>query len=88
MCEQYRNIGRALFYSLTTHTRQHCTMCDNKSAVPAFTRWQMIVYLYDSSILDTYSLVFARQSKIATPSTKAKAINKMTCLLLFVPQEH
>ena len=81
MCEQYITKGRALFYSLTAHARQYCNMCDDKCAVLEFPIFPMIVYLYDSSISDTYSFIFSSQSMIVTPYQNAKVIHKMTCSL-------
>ena len=74
MCEQYRTKVRALFYSFTSHTHQHCSICNNKSDVPESPRFPMIFSLYDSSISYTYSFVFAVQSMILTPSQNAKSI--------------
>ena len=51
MPEFYRTIGRARFYWSTAYVIQHCTMCNSKSDVPAFSGWKIIVSLYDSSIL-------------------------------------
>ena len=82
MREQYRTICRALLYSLTTHSRQNYTMCNNKSSVHEFPRLPMIVSLYDSSISDTYNLIFASQSMIVTPYTKAKEIKEMKCFCI------
>ena len=81
MCEKYITIGIYLFYSLTAHKLQHCTVCNNKSTVPEFIRLPMIVSLYDYSISDTYSFIFASQSMIVTHSTKANEINEMECSL-------
>ena len=53
MPENHITIGRYLFSSSTTHAFQHCTMCNNKSAVPEFTKLPMIESLYDSTISDT-----------------------------------
>ena len=75
MCEQFRTIGRALFYWQTAHAHQHCTICNNKYDAPEFTRLPMIVSLYDSSISDTYSFMFSSQSMIVTNSPNTKAIN-------------
>ena len=61
MCEQYITKGRARFPSLTAHALQHSNMCNNKSAVPEFPIFPIIVPEYDSSILDPYSFMFARQ---------------------------
>ena len=72
MCEQYRTKGRAWFSSLTAHSNQHCTMCDDKYAVLEFPIFPMIVFLYDSSISDTYSFIFSSQSMIVTPYQNAK----------------
>ena len=88
MCENYRTIGRDQFNSSTEHKHQHCTMCNHKFAVPEFTGLPMIVSLYDSSISDLYSFMVDRKSMIVTPSSKAKAIKKMTfslypCRFLF-----
>ena len=47
-------------------------MCKNKYDIPELTTFPMIVYLYDYSISDTYSFMFAIQSMKTTTSTKAK----------------
>ena len=78
MCEQYRTKGKACFSSLTAHSCQHYNMCNNKSAVPEFPIFTMIVSLYYSSISDTYSFMFATQYMIVTPSPKANEKNEMT----------
>ena len=70
MCEHYRTIGRSLFSSLTAHLYQRCTICNNESSVPEFPRCPSIVYLYDYSISDTYSFIFASQSMIVTTNKK------------------
>ena len=58
-------------------------MYNNKSAVPEFPIFPMIVPLYDSSISDTYSFVFASQSMMVTTSSKEKlkVINKINFYL-------
>ena len=81
MWKNHRTKGRAWFSSLTAHTLQQYNICNNKYNVPEFPIFTMIVSLYDSSISDTYSFMFAIQSMIVTPSPKAKAINRMTCYL-------
>ena len=75
MCEKYRTIGRAWFYSLTEHALQHFTMCKNESSVFEFPRWPMIVSLYDYSISNTYSFILALQSIMVTSYKKENAIN-------------
>ena len=40
MCEQYITKGRDQFYSLTAHSHQHCTMCNNKPSVPEYPDYQ------------------------------------------------
>ena len=61
MFEQYINKDRAWFSSLPSHSRQHCTVCNNKSAAPEFPIFKMIVSLYYSSISDLDSFMFAIQ---------------------------
>ena len=63
------------------HMHANAVICNDKSAVTEFTRWPMIVSIYDFSISDTYSFIFASQSMIVTTSPKAKVINEMACSL-------
>ena len=74
MFEHYITIVRELFYSLTAHARQHCTIFNIKYSVTEFTIWPTIVPLYYSSIADTYSFMFAIQSMMVTLYPKEKAI--------------
>ena len=79
MYEQYRTISRSWFSSLNACVKKHFTVCNNKSAVPEFPQWTMIVSIYYYSISDTYSFMFDSQLMIGTPYPKEKAINKMAC---------
>ena len=85
MCEQYRTKGRSCFSSLNVHERQNCTMCNNKSVVPEFPRYSMIVSLYVSSILYKYSFMFYSQSMIVKPYTNLNATkNDMSFVSLWI----
>ena len=53
MTEQYIKIGRPQLYASNTHSHQNFTMWNKKSAITAFTKWKIVVSLYDSTIFDT-----------------------------------
>ena len=78
MCEQYRTKGRALFSSLTAYAHQHYTMCNNKSAVPEFTIFSMIVSLYN---FQYWTHIVSCLIYYIRPFPKARSINKITCHL-------
>ena len=53
----------------------------NKYYLPQFTTWPMILSLYNSSISDIYSFMFAIQSMIVKNAPNEKKKNEMACYL-------
>ena len=53
--EQYRTIGRDILYSSTTYYNQHCKIRSKKYDVYVFTKWPMVMFLYDSTMYEAYS---------------------------------
>ena len=54
-------------------------MCNIKYPVPESPIFQIMVTLYDFSILDTYSFTFDSHLIIVIPSINENGINKMKC---------
>ena len=66
--------GSAIFSSSNGYALQHCTVWSNKSSVTVFPKGTAIVFLYYSTISDTYSLVSYIQSIIVITYSKVHTI--------------